>query len=458
MVSDGDRQHANRWIARLLVLFAVIWGAQTTGLVSSNDGSHLALARALAVRGETRIDPEMALTLRVDLAEHDGHYYSDRPPGTALLALPAALVGHQLDRPLLRASQRRGDMIVSPASERYIYTYVARVDDAPPLAGYMGTSLALAFHTVLVSLLGLWCIDALLRRRQVDTWGRAFVLASLALASAWGPYATVLFSHMSAAALLAGFVLGLDHLREEQPARWIAPVTGLLGAWAVACDFILLLVVVPAVLATVAPRRWPPILAGALPIAGAVLAYHHAAFGSPFTIGYAHHSNFEFARDTSTTFDGNPIEGLWSLLGFGHGGAGLLAQSPVLAAGTVGLFAMSKPDRRLAAAFLPWLILLSMHRTPWGGATEDHRYLIPALVVLALGLGLLWKRWLATQAWLQLAAVALALISSALIWSHFFEWRQGAPFDSPFVGLGVGGLAGLAALVISRVRAPRKSP
>src|SRR5690554_5819917 len=53
--------------ALLLGLLAFVWTANSSGLISSNDGSHLALARALGLRGEASIDPDRALTLEVDL-------------------------------------------------------------------------------------------------------------------------------------------------------------------------------------------------------------------------------------------------------------------------------------------------------------------------------------------------------------------------------------------------------
>src|SRR5688500_9965955 len=74
-----------------------MWMSLASGLVSSNDGSHVALARALVLRGETTIDPDVGLTLWVDRAHREGHDYSDRPPGTAFAALPAARVGAWID-------------------------------------------------------------------------------------------------------------------------------------------------------------------------------------------------------------------------------------------------------------------------------------------------------------------------------------------------------------------------
>lgn len=454
------RKSEGHFLGVLFVLLAFLWGSQTTGLVSSNDGSHVALARALALRGETRIDPEMALTLRVDVAHRDGHVYSDRPPGTAFAAIPAVWIGARLDEPLLEASRARGRMLVSPGAEPYIYTYAARVEGATPLAAYMGTALLLALHTVGVGLLGLLGLDALLRRRGVDTRGRVFVLAVIGSGTAWGPYATTLFSHGTTVAALTWFLLALDRLYEEDAPRAWAALAGLCGAWAIAADYITVLAVVPATLLVARPRTWPIVLLGTLPLVGATLAYHQAAFGHPFAIGYQFHGNFEFARDSATTFDGNPFAGAWTLLGFGHEGAGLLARSPVALVGIAGWMLARGRDRRYLLAWLPWLLLLCTHHTPWGGATADHRYLLPLLPLVGLGIGLAWSRWLSGTPALLVGACGLWVISAGLSWSKFLAWHDTPAFVSAWVGVAVaavvGATWGITALAAARVS--RKSP
>src|SRR5690606_17034893 len=188
-------------------LVAFVWTANTSGLISSNDGSHLALARALVLRARAPIDPDRALTLEVDLAERDGHAYSDRPPGTAFAALPAVWLGDRLDpRMLARAmEQARAGREVEPlpGARPYITTYAARTaagSTGPKLAALIGSSIAISIHAVLIGLLGLALIDRLLLRGlEIDARGRLFAVGTIALATAWGPYSTTLFAHVSAA-------------------------------------------------------------------------------------------------------------------------------------------------------------------------------------------------------------------------------------------------------------------
>src|SRR5690349_20194850 len=79
------------------------------GIISTNDGSHFALTKALAVDGTARSDPYVNYaaiqppsgTPTVDdyrdLSIYDGHFFSDRPPGSACLAVPFDWFGDVVD-------------------------------------------------------------------------------------------------------------------------------------------------------------------------------------------------------------------------------------------------------------------------------------------------------------------------------------------------------------------------
>jgi hypothetical protein len=370
------------------------------------------------------IDPDSQLTLWVDRARRDGHDYSDRPPGTAFLALPAVVVGNALDPWFLRESLASREIYVVPAGTRYAHTYAVRARGRPPLAALQGTALALGAHTALVGAIGLVFVVVLLMRLGVGRGGQIFAVAALGLGSLWGPYSTMLFSHGTSATLVAATVL-LLHVDGERPRPWAALLAGLAGAWAVATDYLLVLAVVPLVFVCVPWRRWPLLVAGVAPVALVTLAYHSAAFGSIWSIGYDFQANFEFARSRAATFDGNPLRGLWVLWGAGHG-AGVLVQAPVLLVGVVGL-AAARQERRWLLALTPWAVALCLHHTPWGGATRDHRYLIPLLPLLGVGLGVAWQRWAAPSGrrgrLVAAGLIILVLASALLVWSHFFAWR-----------------------------------
>jgi hypothetical protein len=456
-VASLERSRWRRLVVLGLVLLGLGWVALAPGLVSSNDGSHLALARALVLRGQTRLGDEVALTLWVDRARRNGEDYSDRPPGTAFLAAPAVWLGARLDPLLLRASMQSKEIVVAPAAPRYADTYAVRVQrarraaasvdpgqheaalgKAPPLLALQGTALLVAVYCAGVGALGIAAVLVLLRRRGASPGAQIFAAASLGLACLWGPYSLVLFSHVTAGTCaigaLLGLELGLDEARTSEPAagptidsapsvrRGPLVLAGLAGGWAFSADYLVALLVLGLGLAAAPPRRWlaiaPWLLLGAAPIVAATLAYHTAAFGSPWSLGYDHHANFAFARERSATFDGELLQGLWSQWGLGQG-AGVLALCPVMLVGLAGLLAHR--ERRWLLGALPWIVLLAAHRTPTGGAAADHRYLVPLMPLLAVGLGLAFSRWASGHARGRVIAALLVLFavtSAVLAWRH----------------------------------------
>ncbi len=421
-------------------MLGMFYASQSAGLVSSNDGSHVALGRALVLRAEPSITPEVGLTLWIDHAIRDGEDYSDRPPGTAFAALPAIWVGSRFDDPWGRASIERlkagangsdldSIVVVRPATDRYISTYGKRRLEkgvrSPNLIELQGTALWVGLHAAAMGALGLAGLLMMLRRREVDPWGQFIVVLAVGAGTLWGPYSTMLFSHVSAGTMLVWCVWGLETLSLEGTSlqRWRAAlIAGICGAWAVSADYALIVAVVPLVLVIAPLRESPKVVLGALPIVIATALYHEAAFGSALSIGYDHHATFAFATSRAATFSGNPLAGFWSLWGAGQG-AGALVMAPILVVAAGGMVF----ERRIGLALVPWGLLLCFHRTPTGGAGVDHRYLVPAVALLGLGLGALW-RGSATSTpnqtrLLRGSVVVLAAVSAGLVWSHFFAWR-----------------------------------
>lgn len=421
-------------------MLGLLYASLSVGLVSSNDGSHVALGRALALRGEPSITPEVGLTLWIDRAVRDGEDYSDRPPGTAFAALPALWVGSRFDEDWGRASIGRlkagadgkdldAIVAVRPATDRYIATYGKRRletgSGSPNLIDLQGTALLVGVHAAMMGVLGLAGLLMLLRRRDVDPAGQFIVVLSIGVATLWGPYSTMLFSHVTAGAMLVWCVWGLETLSSEGTSRqrWLAALlAGTCGAWAVSADYALVVAVVPLALVLGPIRELWKIVLGAVPVAIATAVYHDAAFGSPLSIGYDHHATFAFATSRVATFSGNPLEGFWSLWGAGQG-AGALVMAPIVVVAAVGMLF----ERRIGLALVPWALLLCFHRTPLGGAGEDHRYLVPVVAVLGLGLAGVWGCSATLPPGLsrivRVALVLLAAVSAALVWSHFFAWR-----------------------------------
>jgi len=371
----------------------------------------------------------------------------------------------------LRKARQREALVYPPGSEPFIFTYAERFAHGPPLARLQGTGLAVTVWASLVGVMGLGCIFARIRQHGVPIVPALVTVATVGLATLWGPYSTMLFNHVTAASVVAGLLLVLD--RHERAVRGLAPPhwglavgAGTLVALAVATDYLLLLVVVPLALLRLPPARWPALALGALPVVAALAGYHTVAFGAPWSIGYDHQAHFAFAQTRAGTFSGSLPTGLWTLLGAGRD-AGVLVLSPVLILAAVCLWPepsppvpspVTRPRFWLSAApWIVWVVLLALHRSPWGGEGSDHRYLIPLIPVLALGLAhaLTRRRW---RSVVWTAFVLLATISIAHVWIHFLHWRGGAPFAHQGLGLAVGLAVGLVVAVSRRAVDSRAIP
>lgn len=105
--------------------------------------------------------------------------------------------------------------------------------------------------------------------------------------------------------------------------------------------------------------------------------------------------------------------------------------------------------RRALLGFVPWALVLALHKTPWGGGTQDHRYLIPLLPFAAIGLALAWAH---AGVLVRGLLGVLAVTSAVLVWRHFLAWHEAVPFDRMWLGFGAAGVLAVAAAVAVLVR------
>ena len=418
----------------MLALIGWVWGACAVGLISSNDGSHLALTRSLALRHEPALGDEAPLTLRVDLARREGVLYSDRPPGTAMLAIPAVWVGAQLDDDLAAWAQRSRRVLQVPAGPDFAHTYRVRAPRARPLVELQGSAIFATLHVGVLGLLTLILVGLRLRAAGGKERTVGFCVAALALASLLGPYAITLFSHVPAAFAVSLLYWSAQRVEpstagEGRAARRAGVLLGLAAGLAVATDYLLLVPVAGVTIARMRRDLVVPFLTGVIVFGGGAALYHTAAFGAPWAIGYDFHTNFEFAKSRATTFSGDTLDGFMSLFGFAEGGMGRL--SPLWFLGIVAFFWSEGSSSSRWAHWLErggwclWVIALASHRTPMGGAFHDHRYLLPLLPVLAYDLGRLMDRVdgpRVRRMWTLLPLVALASVIGT--WTYVFEMRR----------------------------------
>ena len=352
-----------------------------------------------------------------DRAFRDGHWYSDKAPLPALLAVPAYQAYHLMDA--ARGKSPEYEAIGTP--------------DRPAARVLVNRSFQRGLYVCSLSTVALSAVALglilfeLLRRRMSTTsalWGSAGTLLSTCIF----PYATGFYGHVMAGAFLSGAALLLDPLHPSQarPPSWMRSAgAGACLAAAVGCEYLAAVPALALALALLAgqPRaywmRWVAgMFLGALGPGLVLAAYHAACFGSPFRTGYSFIVNARFAAGHASGFLGIrwpqplPIAGL--LIGRFRG---LFYVAPVTLLLLLGLVAraLKKDAAALAGvvAFVALLLVNSSYYMWWGGAAAGPRHLVPALGLLALGLPWLWEqRW---SRWALLALGAVSLINMLVI-------------------------------------------
>ena len=368
-------------VAGLFALLALVVVPVFPHFVSPNEMTRWALAAALVEEGTPEVTgPARILGPRMeDVAEVGHRLYSNKAPGTALVALP----GYAAMRPFA----------------------------GPPSAASLRLSLTamrLAGATLPVLLL------AVAFARQVPAEGRREALFALLFATPLLAYGLLLFSHALVAACLFGAWSALFGPATQGAARAREIAAGALLGLAVFSEYP---AAIPALVLVVAagwraPGRLARILLGGLPFAVALGAWNVVCFGSPFQLssGLERDASFRVLARQGLFGVGLPRPSILGRLLLDPS-KGLLVLSPVLLLVPSGIAAARRslaPRAAVALAAVPAAILLTYGGYPnWhGGFTVGARYLVGALPFLVLPLA--FVRW-------GVVATALAGASTAAV-------------------------------------------
>lgn len=371
------RDVAGLVFAMLLVSYVWFWQHR-----SWNDGSRLALTYSVVDRGTIRIDGLEHQT--GDLSFREGHYYSDKPPGQALLGVPVYA--------LLKVTGVSHPRFMAPI--RYWWPdYVLTLATSATLTAVL--AVLMSYHAV-----QLGC-----GQTMAAVIGLCYGLSTPAFT-----YATLFLGHQSAAAFgFASFAL-LIHCR--QSGHWSVRRTlaaGVLAGYAVMTEYpmVFLCAALPIVaLSTGCPlRSMTAYLAGAGVCAARLMAYHTAAFGAPFATGYSYEVHPEFRAiytpENPTGLQAPTLRRALQILFSSHG---LLWYAPIVVLAPLGLRELVRRKEwavisAIVVAFGSCFLVNASHPTWTGGASTGPRYVQAALpfvmflVAAAVAPGQRWSMW-----------------------------------------------------------------
>jgi len=370
---------------------------------SPNERSRVYLAHALADRGEIVVTPEWERWGRVfDIAYRDGAFYSDKAPGSSVLAAPVVWLATTLN------------------------------DDVSIETLVVWTRRGVMLPSTLLSLLALFGVAMRLGLEEKHAYA---AMLALAAGSHLFHYGNAFFGHglVLTSILVAWWLVLRGSQSSQHRALWFASAGAACGvAFAIEYQAALVAVAIGVGLlsdpSTRTWRVWVPLGVGAIPLVVAVLWYNDVAFGSPFATSYG----FLYFETSVDVHD----EGLWgvsmpsmaSLIGLLLSPArGLLFASPALVLGSVLMWRRPLPARWLTVSGLIVALWFGYVATSFGmwhaGWGIGPRLMIPALGPMAVGAA--WalrglersgdRWWTATFFGLGLAS-ALAL----LVWSSTF--------------------------------------
>ena len=372
----------------LLLFFAFAYIHQGHYRTAATPVSRLDLLHALFVHGTLRIDAYVQNT--TDRAVYEGHYFSDKAPGTVALALPAfgaaAIILQAADVPL-------------DSDSGWLFSSWAATAGSNALLAALGGSLLFAWLSHWVS----------------PCWALVTTLA-LFLGAAPLPYATMMHSHAATVGLIAIALWTIEHQTDKDARRnriptlplphalsvqTRGPLRGSLSAhgWdalgGLACGWVLASeytagIVVTGVLVWLISLQWQraiPFCLAALPPLLLIPAYSWACFGDPFILPYSRSDMFPPMKEGLYAIKWPDLNTVYHLLFTPK--RGLLFWTPFLVMAGFGYRRLWQTDRRLfwltSAVPLLQVIVISGRTFDWeAGPALGPRYLSPMLPLLAL--------------------------------------------------------------------------
>jgi hypothetical protein len=264
-----------RWWAIAVAVVMLYAFPHYPSIHSANELPRLYLVMAMADEHTFAIDKGVARWgATADVSPSGGHQYSNKAPGSSMLAVPAYVVLEGVTHVVAGRDPTMGEMM---------WTF------------RMWTG-------VLPTLLFLWLLWGFLGRFTPDDDARRATLAIYGIGSMALTYSVLFISHqLSAVCIGSAWILTTWVVEDRRHPRWMLAAGALAGA-APLVDYQALFAAVPIafwVIIELYERRrgaMPVVWAalGALVPIAVLLLYHDACFGSPWKTGYAASTTFAF--------------------------------------------------------------------------------------------------------------------------------------------------------------------
>jgi hypothetical protein len=366
--------------------------------------SRLDLLHAMVTDGTLCIDRWHTNT--VDKAASSGHFYSDKAPGPAVLALPAFALGAELLRLRGTDLESKPGWLATSWVASFFSQAMPAAAGAVAMFSWLGRAVSL--RVALLTVLGLF-------------------LGGMPL-----PYSTALWSHSQVIGLLGVAVWAIDLLNLETKGLakdvccppcsrkevGLLLVGGFCTGLALASEYTAGFVVLGLFMWVLAHKRRSALwfVASALPALLLIPAYSWICFGTPFTLAYSYHATFPAMKNGLYAIEWPRLDILGRLLVSPE--RGLFYWSPFLLLMVSGYYKMAKtsPEHLWLICGVPLLTLVVISGRAWdwqAGNCIGPRYLCPILPLLALPCALGFERW--PRLGLALLLLSFGLMSLATL-------------------------------------------
>jgi len=379
-----------------------------------NANSRLAVVKAFVDEGRFEIDSYHASELYTsDKSYFEGHYYSDKAIGTAVL----------------------GVFAYYPV--RWVYEY-EDIRLTPRLFREWLTFLAVGLPTALIAPFLYFFIIQI-----TGDPARSFIITlAISLGTPLYKYGTAFYGHSLAAVFcLLAFLIWFRARRHGSISLPLAFVSTFLMGFMVITEYptvILVSLLTLYILFTLYQFRrlfdWRIYIATA---AGFIiptcllLYYNNSAFGSPFTTGYSHEHLQIFKEAHSTGFMGVGWPNPWTFFyQTFHPSLGIFWQSPILVLSLIGWFWMGKKEEYRAeiyftiSAVVLYILFFSGYYDWSGGVAFSPRHIIPILPLFAIPLAFTPKKFSIPLLVTALVSIFQNLLMAASGFEGLYEYRQ----------------------------------